>query len=51
MNRTVIYVVVALASAAVGYALYQFVVAPRLEPGGAAQEEPSAWRTRGRLWR
>jgi thiol-disulfide isomerase/thioredoxin len=32
MSRTSIYVVVALASAAVGYGLYQFVVAPRLEP-------------------
>jgi thiol-disulfide isomerase/thioredoxin len=32
MSRTSIYVVVALASAAAGYALYHFVVAPRFEP-------------------
>jgi thiol-disulfide isomerase/thioredoxin len=36
MNRTGIYVVVALASAAVGYTLYYFVVAPRFEPDVAA---------------
>ena len=39
MSRTSIYVVVALASAAVGYALYQFVIAPRLEPGTPAGAE------------
>jgi thiol-disulfide isomerase/thioredoxin len=40
MSRTGIYFVVALASAAVGYALYQFVVAPRLEPKAAAGQTP-----------
>jgi thiol-disulfide isomerase/thioredoxin len=38
MSRTSIYVVVALASAALGYTLYHFVIAPRFEPDVAAAQ-------------
>lgn len=38
MSRTSIYAVVALASAAVGYALYHFVVAPQLTPEAVAAQ-------------